>query len=114
MTEAAWINEEALTVLREVMEDEFQAVLDAFYLQAESTWSQVATQLRQPDLNAVSRSAHALKGSALSLGAERLCETLEALESAARAGAMDESKTLHQRADEELKTTLTALRAQLA
>ncbi len=114
MIEAQWVNEDALSILREVMEGEFQAVLDAFYQQAETAWSEAATQLAQEDLKALSRSAHALKGSALSLGAERLCQTLQALESAAQAGAVGESKALYQQASKELAATLTALRAQLA
>ncbi|MEM1436372.1 MAG: Hpt domain-containing protein [Pseudomonadota bacterium] len=105
-----YIDETTLEVLQEVMEDEFPEVLQAFIVQAENDWPAAKIALDAADLEGLSRSAHSLKGSALSLGAGPLSELLETLEHEARAGNQDVCSGLHARAEDCMTATLAALR----
>lgn len=105
-----YIDETTLEVLKEVMEDEFGEVLDAFIHQAENDWPLASQALASADLESLSRSAHSLKGSALSLGAGPLSELLETLEQEAKAGNQSVCSGLHAQTDACMHQTLEALR----
>ncbi len=105
-----YIDEATLEVLKEVMEDEFSEVLDAFIQQAENDWPLASEALASADLESLSRSAHSLKGSALSLGAGPLSELLETLEQEAKAGNQSVCSGLHAQTDACMHETLDALR----
>ncbi len=105
-----YIDTATLEVLQEVMEDEFAEVLQAFIVQAEHDWPAAKEALVADDLDSLSRSAHSLKGSALSLGAGPLSELLESLEHEARSGNQAVCSGLHARADDCMARTLDALR----
>lgn len=109
MTE--YIDETTLETLKEVMEDEFAEVLSAFLQQAENDWPQAATALAGADLESLSRSAHSIKGSALSLGAGPLSALLESLEHEAKAGNAQACADVHAQTEQCMQQTLQALRS---
>lgn len=100
------VNAEVFETLQEVMEDEFSLVVDAFYAQAKDLWPEAAVALQSGEHEALERIAHGLKGSALSLGAEQLSDTLEALERAARAEDAAATQEQHDAANQCLSATL--------
>jgi HPt (histidine-containing phosphotransfer) domain-containing protein len=75
------IDREALSVLREVMEDSYPELLDTFLADSESRL--VALQ-ETADAKALSEVAHSFKGSASNMGAVRLAALCQELESDAK------------------------------
>ncbi len=75
------IDREALSVLREVMEDGYPELLDTFLTDSENRL--VALQ-KAADAKALSEVAHSFKGSASNMGAIRLAELCQELESDAK------------------------------
>jgi HPt (histidine-containing phosphotransfer) domain-containing protein len=75
------IDREALSVLREVMEEAYPELLDTFLADSESR----LVELRKAvDAKALSEVAHSFKGSASNMGALRLAELCQELESEAK------------------------------
>ncbi|PTT25695.1 Hpt domain-containing protein [Pseudomonas sp. HMWF021] len=74
------IDREALSVLREVMEDGYPELLDTFLADSESRLVELQ---KTADAKALSEVAHSLKGSASNMGAVRLAELCQELESEA-------------------------------
>lgn len=114
MTDREIVNTEVFETLRDIMEDEFPAVVDAFCTQANDNWPNAASALAAGEHEMLQRIAHGLKGSALSLGAEQLSDTLEALERAARSENLALSREQHSIADAKLAATLEWVNAAMA
>ncbi|KAE9644433.1 Hpt domain-containing protein [Pseudomonas sp. PB103] len=75
------VDREALSVLREVMEDGYPELLDTFLTDSESR----LVELRKTaDAKVLSEVAHSFKGSASNMGAVRLAELCQTLESEAK------------------------------
>jgi HPt (histidine-containing phosphotransfer) domain-containing protein len=72
--------------LRELMGDEFGAVVAAFLADSAARMKDVEQALVTADCERASRAAHALKGMCLNMGANTLSKVLSALEAAARNG----------------------------
>ena len=75
------IDREALSVLREVMEEGYPELLDTFLADSEI---RLAELQRTADTKALSEVAHSFKGSASNMGAVRLAELCRELESGAK------------------------------
>ena len=114
MTERAIVNAEVFETLRDIMEDEFPAVVDAFCTQARDSWPAAANALAAGEHETLERIAHGLKGSALSLGAEQLSDTLEALERAARNQDVAMTNEQHPIAEAQLAATLEWVSSSMA
>ncbi|EUB85773.1 Hpt domain-containing protein [Pseudomonas sp. GM30] len=75
------IDREALSVLREVMEDGYPELLDTFLADSESRLDELKKTV---DATALSEVAHSFKGSASNMGAVRLAALCQELESEAK------------------------------
>ncbi|KAA8746840.1 Hpt domain-containing protein [Pseudomonas koreensis] len=75
------IDREALSVLREVMEEGYPELLDTFLADSES---RLAELQNTADAKALSEVAHSFKGSASNMGAVRLAALCQELESEAK------------------------------
>ncbi|MFZ3280140.1 Hpt domain-containing protein [Pseudomonas sp.] len=75
------IDREALSVLREVMEDGYPELLDTFLADSESRLDELRNTA---DAKALSEVAHSFKGSASNMGAVRLAALCQELESDAK------------------------------
>jgi HPt (histidine-containing phosphotransfer) domain-containing protein len=75
------IDREALSVLREVMEEGYPELLDTFLTDSES---RLAELQETADAKALSEVAHSFKGSASNMGAVRLAALCQELESEAK------------------------------
>jgi len=75
-----------LSALQDVMEDEYPTLLDVFLKDSELRLLQLrsAADDRNPDLQALSLTAHSFKGSSSNMGALRLSELCRQLEERAR------------------------------
>ena len=69
-----------LNELRELMEDDFSVLLDAYLMESPTQRQAIETALSDGDVEALRRSAHSLKGSSSNIGASALagyCRQLE-------------------------------------
>lgn len=64
-------------------------ILDAFWRSTADLMETLATQVRQNALDLAGQTAHAVKGSAANVGAQRLANTTAAFEEACRSGDQD-------------------------
>lgn len=75
------VDREVLDTLRDVMEDNYPDLLDTFLSDSESRLHELQ---KTADAKALSEVAHSLKGSASNMGAVRLAELCQELESEAK------------------------------
>ena len=75
------IDREALSVLREVMEEGYPELLDTFLVDSKSRLDELQ---KTSDAKALSEVAHSFKGSASNMGAVRLAALCQELESEAK------------------------------
>lgn len=75
------VDRDALSVLREVMEEGYPDLLDIFLADSETRLAELRTA---PNAKALSDVAHSFKGSARNMGAVRLAALCEDLESSAK------------------------------
>lgn len=83
------LDREILQTLQEVMEDEFPVLISTFVKDSEERIRHLQKALATQDGEAVRRAAHSFKGSCHNLGAARLAELCEDMESQGKAGALD-------------------------
>lgn len=69
--------------LREVLEDEFSSVIEAYLRDAERKVERVVAAADEQDAEALRMAAHSLKGSCRNVGARQLAESCQVIESLA-------------------------------
>jgi len=80
---------EALEMLKEVMEDEFQLLIDTFVQDSTDRLVTLREALASGDADEVRRAAHSFKGSSSNIGAGPLSEICFALEEGGRTNQLD-------------------------
>ena len=75
--------------LREVLEDEFSSVIEAYLRDAERKVERVVAAADEHDAEALRMAAHGLKGSCRNVGARQLAETCQVIESLAYEERLD-------------------------
>ena len=78
------IDVEALSELREIMEDDFGMLLDQYISVSHELIDEMDGYLLRDDREALSRNAHSLKGSSMNLGAKALAQRCAVLEEQAK------------------------------
>lgn len=94
MSNETAIDMDTIAMLRDVMEDDFQVLIDTFLSDGESKLNDLNQQITVADAEAVRRTAHSLKGSCGNVGAVPLADVCQILESDAAAGKLDNADTL--------------------
>lgn len=83
------IDHEAIVTLKEVMEDEFQLLIDTFLSDSEERLEALREGVSALDADAVRRAAHSFKGSSSNIGAPQLAEICFKMEEAGRTNQLD-------------------------
>ena len=81
---AEQLDQALLNELRELMEDEFSQLLDAYLKLSESQYHEANEAWEAGDMERLGRSAHSLKGASSNIGAAQLAAYCGELELAAR------------------------------
>ncbi|ROQ19949.1 MULTISPECIES: Hpt domain-containing protein [Marinimicrobium] len=89
MSSETHLNREVLTTLQEVMDDQFPVLINTFLTDSEERIRQLQRALAAQDSDTVWRQAHSFKGSCNNLGAERLADLCQEMESRGRASDID-------------------------
>lgn len=86
MTEHARLDESALAELKEVMEGDFDTLVQTFLADSRSRIQTLREALAQADEEQIVKTAHSFKGSCINMGAPRLSDHCGQMEQAGKAG----------------------------
>ena len=88
------IDQRAIGELRELMGDDFGALIQAFAADSGAQIREIDAALAKADAERVRRYAHSLRGACVNLGANDLAELCEQVEASGRAGDCSAAGTL--------------------
>ncbi|TQV84180.1 Hpt domain-containing protein [Exilibacterium tricleocarpae] len=83
------IDKDTLMTLKEVMEEEFQLLIDTFLSDAEQRLAALRDCLARADSTGLRAAAHSFKGSCSNIGAPLMAQLCARVEDAAVAGELD-------------------------
>src|SRR5690554_8238582 len=89
MNEKPHLDEAALAELRDVMEDEFDILIQTYISDSRDRLEALRQALSDGDPDALAKAAHSFKGSSINIGAPRLGELCHIIEQAGRDGDLD-------------------------
>ncbi len=89
MTDMPHLDAETLVVLKEVMEDEFQSLVDTFLSDAAMRLTDLRAAYNTQNTDSLRRAAHSFKGSSGNVGALRLAELCLQIEQTARSESLE-------------------------
>jgi len=105
------IDNDNLEMLKEVMEDEFDLLLQTYIDDCQSRIPQMKEQLAAAETDELRRNAHSLKGSSSNIGALPLADLARQLEDLANSGGLDGAAELVDQILVEFKAVHEALNA---
>ncbi|MBE03290.1 Hpt domain-containing protein [uncultured Marinobacter sp.] len=94
MTEKPHLDEEALAELQDVMEDEFEVLIQTYLTDSRDRIASLKEALAAGDADAVARTAHSFKGSCINIGAPRLGDLCQAAEQAGKVADLARAQAL--------------------
>lgn len=109
MTDKPHLDEEALAELRDVMEDEFDVLIQTYIADSHERIRGLQEALRSGDADAFARTAHSFKGSCINIGAPRLGELCLKAEMAGKEGLLDDASGLLDDIDREFEQVIERL-----
>lgn len=112
MTEHARLDESALAELKEVMEGDFDTLVQTFLTDSRSRIQTLREALGQGDEEQIVKTAHSFKGSCINMGAPQLSDYCSQVEQAGKVGdlsGMDSRLSVIEREFEEVEQRLARL-----
>ena len=106
------VDHDTLQMLKEVMEDDFGKLIDAYLDDCEVKMPQLSQLLQARDFDQLRRMAHSIKGSSSNFGAASLTDLCLRIELAARDEAPEGLGALIEAAEMEQRRVAAALRQQ--
>ncbi|MFN2359506.1 MAG: Hpt domain-containing protein [Marinobacter sp.] len=94
MTEKPHLDQEALAELQDVMEDEFDILINTYINDSSDRIAHLRSALEQEDADRFSKSAHSFKGSCINIGAPKLGELCSEAEKAGRDKRLGEAAAM--------------------
>lgn len=110
MTDKPHLDEEALAELRDVMEDEFDILINTYIMDSSDRIAHLRSALEQEDADRFSKSAHSLKGSCINIGAPRLGELCFEAEKAGHDNRLQEAAGMVDAIESEFRTVEAGLK----
>ncbi len=109
MNDKPHLDEEALAELQDVMEDEFEVLIDTYLNDSRERIASLRLSLQDGDADAFARTAHSFKGSCFNIGAPHLGELCLEAEKAGKAEQLDAAPPLVDAVEEEFRTVSVML-----
>lgn len=94
MNDKPHLDEEALAELRDVMEDEFDILIQTYISDSRERIEALHQALFAADQDAFAKTAHSFKGSSINIGASRLGDLCRQAEVAGREGRLDDARQM--------------------
>ena len=114
MNDKPHLDEEALAELKDVMEDEFDVLIDTYLNDSRERIASLRLAIGEKDPQAFARTAHSFKGSCFNIGAPHLGELCLAAEQAGKEERMDEAPAMVDAVEDEFRTVSAMLQDLLA
>lgn len=114
MTDKPHLDEEALTELQDVMEDEFDVLIETYLKDSSDRISYLRNAIGSSDADAFAKTAHSFKGSSINIGAPRLGELCLKAEEAGKDNRLDEAVEVVEAIESEFKQIEQTLKRFLA
>jgi HPt (histidine-containing phosphotransfer) domain-containing protein len=111
MSDKPHLDEEALAELQDVMEGEFDVLIQTYIGDSSERIAGLKAAFNAGDTDGFTKMAHSLKGSSINIGAPRLGELCHRAEMAGRAQESDQIPALLDAIDAELETVAGQLRS---
>jgi HPt (histidine-containing phosphotransfer) domain-containing protein len=109
MTDKPHLDEEALAELRDVMEDEFEVLIQTYLADSRDRIQALREALRADDSDAFAKTAHSFKGSCINIGAPRLGEICLKAEMAGKESRLEDAPGLLDDIDREFAQVIDGL-----
>ncbi|MBU2955249.1 Hpt domain-containing protein [Marinobacter sp. F3R08] len=109
MTDKPHLDEEALAELRDVMEDEFDVLIQTYLADSRDRIRSLRDALKTSDSDAFAKTAHSFKGSCINIGAPRLGELCLKAEMAGKGSRLEEAPGLLDDIDREFQEVIERL-----
>ncbi|WP_372971381.1 Hpt domain-containing protein [Marinobacter sp.] len=110
MTDKPHLDQEALAELQDVMEDEFDILINTYIKDSSDRIAHLRSALDQDDADRFSKSAHSFKGSCINIGAPRLGELCSEAEKAGRENRLVEAGAMVDAIEDEFRQVEQTLR----
>lgn len=94
MNDKPHLDEEALAELKDVMEEEFEVLIQTYLADSRSRIDSLREALADQDADHFARTAHSFKGSCINIGAPRLGALCFEAEALGKAGALEQAPAL--------------------
>lgn len=104
------LDSDNLAMLKDVMEDEFDLLLQTYIDDCLSRLPQMREQLAAAEAEELRRNAHSMKGSSSNIGANVLSDLAHQLEDLAKTGILDGASALIDQISDEFNTVHQALK----
>ncbi len=109
MTDKPHLDEEALAELRDVMEDEFEVLIQTYLADSRDRIRALREALEAEDSDAFAKTAHSFKGSCINIGAPRLGEICLKAEMAGKESRLGDAPDLLNDIDQEFAQVIHGL-----
>lgn len=103
MSDKPHLDEEALAELKDVMEDEFDVLIQTYLADSRSRIEGLKQALADQNAPQFAKTAHSFKGSSINIGAPRLGELCFEAEQLGKAGALEQAPALLERVEAEYR-----------
>jgi HPt (histidine-containing phosphotransfer) domain-containing protein len=114
MNDKPHLDEEALTELQDVIEDEFDVLIGTYLKDSSDRISFLRNAIGTADADAFARTAHSFKGSSINIGAPRLGELCLKAEKAGKDNRLDEAAVVVDAIESEFQQVEQTLKRFLA
>lgn len=114
MNDKPHLDEEALTELQEVMEDEFNVLIETYLKDSSERISYLRTAIGSSDPDAFAKAAHSFKGSSVNIGAPKLGELCLKAEEAGRENRLSDAANVVDAIESEFQQVEQTLKRFLA
>lgn len=109
MTDEPHLDEEALAELQDVMEDEFEVLIQTYLADSRTRLQSLREALEAGDPDAFAKTAHSFKGSCINIGAPHLGALCMEAEQAGKQENLGQAETLVQAIEREFSEVTTRL-----
>ncbi|MFE8069510.1 Hpt domain-containing protein [Marinobacteraceae bacterium S3BR75-40.1] len=110
MSETEHLDHEALAELQEVMEDEFDILVNTYLSDSKVRIETLAHALADQDSDAFAKAAHSFKGSCINIGALQLGDLCFTAEKAGKEGDLSDGQAMLEAINAEFRTVSRQLR----
>ncbi|MBK1872103.1 MULTISPECIES: Hpt domain-containing protein [Marinobacter] len=114
MVDKPHLDEEALAELQDVMEDEFETLINTYLSDSRDRIESLKKAISDGDAEALAHTAHSFKGSCINIGAPRLGALCREVEKAGQDGRLSDVQPVLDTIDAEFQRVTDALHTLMA